>query len=127
MRTRRAGGFTLIELLIVAVIVLILAATAIPKFLDLQADAKRSASAGIAGALGSSSMSNYVLRSGNVNVATVAIANCTDAAGLLAPGSMSGFEITPHPIAPHAHATCTVDHTGAGGATAAQFTGIGVP
>ena len=127
MRNRRPHGFTLIELVIVIVIVAVLAATAIPKFLELHADAKRSATAGIAGALGSSSMANYVLRSGQANVATIAVANCGDLAALLAPGSMTGFEIAPQPIAPHSQATCSVDHAGSGGATAAQFTGHGVP
>lgn len=127
MRARRHRGFTLIELLIVAVIVLILAATAIPKFMELQNDAKRSASASVASALASSSMANYVLRSGQANVPTIAIANCLDLAALLAPGSMTGFEITPQSIAPNSQATCSIDHAGSAGGTAAQFTGHGVP
>lgn len=44
-------GFTLIELVIVIVILGILAASAAPKFMDLQSDAKRSVVLGLKGAL----------------------------------------------------------------------------
>lgn len=44
-------GFTLIELVIVIVILGILAASAAPKFINLQSDAKRSVVLGLKGAL----------------------------------------------------------------------------
>ncbi len=48
MRTRQSG-FTLIELVIVIVILGLLAATALPKFVDLTTDARTSAVKGVAG------------------------------------------------------------------------------
>jgi MSHA pilin protein MshA len=48
---RNEKGFTLIELVMVIVILGILAATAIPKFVDLQGSAKASVSDGITAAL----------------------------------------------------------------------------
>jgi len=44
---KRQNGFTLIELVIVIIVLGILAATAVPKFINLQDDAKESAIAGI--------------------------------------------------------------------------------
>lgn len=128
---RLQSGFTLIELVMVIVILAVLAAVAIPKFVDLGSDAKTAALNGVAGSLTSASAVNYASRKVNSTYG-VAIANCTDVASALQgglPTGTNGYTITARTITATeitnaTPITCTVTQTATG--TTASFTATGI-
>jgi MSHA pilin protein MshA len=107
----------------VIVILGILAATALPRFINLQDEASAAATAGVAGALGAASAINRAGALAGDNTA-IAVDNCTDIAGALEGGLPAGYTIADEGISA-AGVVVTCDLEGPND-TDATFQGIGV-
>ena len=131
-------GFTMIDLIVVIVILGILAATALPKFIDLRGNAVEASLEGIAGNLGSAMTVNYAgcsaVDNDAVNHADKCrkVANCTDGAVLLQgvaanPFTQGGtvFTITSKALATNGSTDlCTVTAANGTATGSATFAGI---
>lgn len=117
------NGFTLIELIAVVLILGILGAVALPRFLSATSDARTSATQAVAGALTAASANNYGIRKANSTKGS-SVANCTTVGTLQTGVLPSGYVITSLAITADAAVTCTV--TNPDGVTTATFTGLGI-